>query len=66
MIPKLTIDGGLRLEGEVIRDSMLAAGGLLDTTMFGKGTLDAKGAAACHGCHTQVKDSGFVFSKLRD
>jgi hypothetical protein len=31
-----------------------------------KGTLDAKAAADCHGCHTQVKDSGFVFSKLRD
>lgn len=32
----------------------------------GKGTLDAKAAADCHGCHTQVKDSGFVFSRLRD
>lgn len=32
----------------------------------GKGTLDAKGAAGCHGCHTQVKASGYVFSKLRD
>ncbi len=31
-----------------------------------KGMLDAKAAADCHGCHTQVKDSGFVFSKLRD
>lgn len=31
-----------------------------------KGTLDAKAAADCHGCHTQVKDSGFVFSTLRD
>jgi hypothetical protein len=31
-----------------------------------KGTLDAKAAADCHACHTQVKDSGFVFSKLRD
>lgn len=31
-----------------------------------KGTLDAKAAAGCHGCHTQVKDTGFVFSKLRD
>ncbi|MBI3882473.1 MAG: PSD1 domain-containing protein [Verrucomicrobia bacterium] len=29
-----------RLEGEVIRDSLLAVGGLLDPTMFGKGTLD--------------------------
>ncbi len=31
-----------------------------------KGTLDAKGAADCHACHTQMKDSGFVFSRLRD
>jgi hypothetical protein len=31
-----------------------------------KGTLDAKAQADCHACHTQVKDSGFVFSKLRD
>jgi mono/diheme cytochrome c family protein len=29
-----------RLEAEVIRDSLLAASGLLDTTMFGPGTLD--------------------------
>ncbi|MEN8679963.1 MAG: DUF1553 domain-containing protein, partial [Akkermansiaceae bacterium] len=29
-----------RLEAEVIRDSMLAASGQLDTTMFGPGTLD--------------------------
>jgi hypothetical protein len=29
-----------RLEGEVIRDAMLAAGGSLDKTMFGAGTLD--------------------------
>ena len=28
-----------RLEAEVIRDSMLAVSGLLDTTMYGKGTL---------------------------
>lgn len=26
------------------------------------GMLDA----GCHGCHTQVKDSGFLFSMLRD
>jgi len=32
----------------------------------GKGTLNAKAAADCHACHTQVKDTGFVFSKLRD
>jgi len=31
-----------------------------------KGALDAKGAADCHACHTQMKDSGFVFSRLRD
>lgn len=30
----------LRLEAEPIRDSMLAVGGLLDTTMYGPGTLD--------------------------
>jgi hypothetical protein len=29
-----------RLEGEVIRDSLLAVGGVLDTRMFGPGTLD--------------------------
>jgi mono/diheme cytochrome c family protein len=29
-----------RLEAEVIRDALLAAGGLLDTTMYGPGTLD--------------------------
>ena len=29
-----------RLEAEVIRDSLLAVGGLLDRTMFGPGTLD--------------------------
>ncbi len=29
-----------RLEGEVIRDAILAAGGTLDLTMFGPGTLD--------------------------
>jgi len=29
-----------RLQGEVIRDSMLAVGGLLDDRMFGPGTLD--------------------------
>ncbi len=31
-----------RLEAEIIRDSMLAVSGLLDTTMFGPGTLDEK------------------------
>lgn len=31
-----------------------------------QGTLDAKGAADCHACHTQMKDAGFVFSRLRD
>lgn len=31
-----------------------------------KGTLDAKAAGECFGCHQQVKDQGFVFSKLRD
>jgi len=30
----------LRLEGEAIRDSLLAVGGMLDTTMYGPGTLD--------------------------
>lgn len=29
-----------RLEGEVIRDSLLAVGGVLDTRMYGPGTLD--------------------------
>ncbi|HAW98838.1 MAG TPA: hypothetical protein DCX67_09910, partial [Opitutae bacterium] len=31
-----------RLEGEVIRDSLLAVSGQLDKTMFGKGTLDER------------------------
>jgi hypothetical protein len=31
-----------RLEAEVIRDSMLAVSGTLDTTMYGPGTLDEK------------------------
>ena len=31
-----------RLEGEVIRDSILAVSGLLDTTMYGPGTLDTE------------------------
>jgi mono/diheme cytochrome c family protein len=31
-----------RLEGEAIRDSALAVGGMLDKTMFGAGTLDEK------------------------
>jgi Cytochrome P460 len=31
-----------------------------------KGTLDAKGAADCHACHTQQKAKDFVFSALRD
>jgi Cytochrome P460 len=31
-----------------------------------KGTLDAKGAADCHACHTQQKSKDFVFSALRD
>ena len=31
-----------RLEGEIIRDAMLAASGKLDETMFGPGTLDPK------------------------
>jgi hypothetical protein len=30
----------LRLEAEVIRDSLLSVGGLLDTKMYGPGTLD--------------------------
>jgi len=30
-----------RLEGEAIRDSMLAASGILDPAMYGRGTLDA-------------------------
>src|SRR5262245_13020104 len=30
----------LRLEAEAIRDSLLAVGGMLDTTMYGPGTLD--------------------------
>ena len=29
-----------RVEGEVVRDSILAVGGMLDRTMFGAGTLD--------------------------
>jgi hypothetical protein len=32
--------GSRRLEGEAIRDSMLAVSGLLDRTMYGPGTLD--------------------------
>lgn len=31
-----------------------------------KGTLDAKGAKDCHGCHTSQKDKGYVFSSWRD
>jgi len=31
-----------------------------------KGTLDAKGQADCHACHTQQKAKDFVFSALRD
>jgi hypothetical protein len=31
-----------------------------------KGTLDAKGVADCHVCHTQQKGKDFVFSALRD
>lgn len=31
-----------------------------------KGTIDAKGAAGCHGCHTQVKDQDYVFSSWRE
>jgi hypothetical protein len=34
--------GPRRLEGEVIRDSLLAIGGTLDTAMFGKGSLDER------------------------
>lgn len=30
-----------RMEGEVVRDSLLAVAGTLDTTMFGPGTLDS-------------------------
>src|SRR5262249_37781796 len=30
----------LRLEAEAVRDSLLALGGMLDTTMYGPGTLD--------------------------
>jgi hypothetical protein len=30
-----------------------------------KGTIDAKGAVECHGCHTQVKDQDYVFSAWR-
>jgi hypothetical protein len=30
----------LRLEAEAVRDSLLAVGGVLDTTMYGPGTLD--------------------------
>ena len=31
----------------------------------GKGTLDAEAAAACHSCHTQMKQEDFVFSAWR-
>jgi hypothetical protein len=31
-----------------------------------KGSLDAKAAADCHGCHMSVKQQGYVFSTLRD
>ena len=34
--------GSSRLEAEIIRDSLLAVSGSLDTSMFGKGTLDEK------------------------
>ena len=30
------------------------------------GTLDAKAAADCHGCHVQQKAEDFVFSAYRD
>lgn len=32
----------------------------------GKGSLDAKGQADCHACHTAQKDKDFVFSARRD
>ena len=32
----------------------------------GKGTLDAKAAADCHGCHIQMKQEDFVFSTWRE
>jgi hypothetical protein len=32
----------LRLEGEAIRDTLLAVGGLLDTTMYGRAGIDVK------------------------
>lgn len=31
-----------------------------------KGSLDAKAAADCHGCHVSVKNQGYVFSTMRD
>ncbi len=31
-----------------------------------KGSLDAKGQADCHACHTSQKDKDFVFSAMRD
>jgi hypothetical protein len=31
-----------------------------------KGTIDAKGAADCAGCHAAQKAAGYVFSELRD
>ena len=33
-----------RLEAEIIRDTILATSGTLDTTQFGKGTLDERSA----------------------
>lgn len=32
----------------------------------GKGSLDAKAQADCHGCHTSQKDRDFVFSTMRN
>ena len=44
-----------RLEGEAIRDSMLAVAGVLDRTMFGAGTQGRTQQAAQHLLHRQTQ-----------
>ena len=51
-----------RLEGEAVRDSALAASGLLDTTMFGAGTLDE--ASLRRSIYFRVKRSQLVNSMV--
>ena len=51
-----------RLEGESVRDSALAASGILDTTMFGAGTLDE--ASKRRSIYFRVKRSQLVNSMV--